>query len=437
VTLAGCGGPQPLLIWVGTESEAFYKTVMEEYAATWEAEKGEKFPHEIRVVGTDATAAAKFVADPEAGADIFQIPHDNLGRLIAGSSVISPITDDTLLDSIYDNSPESFHEVIKGEVGEIEYTFGVPIIAQSLVLFYNKKFVNETQVQTWEGLLEAAQNASSDGDVKQAMMLVGDDGFNNSFLLLGMEAATKESSLRLYENKDINDSYALGDDTVSRLKWGQRFFTNPNGFARPSSSGWQVALKDELVLSTISGAWHAKAIQTALGSNYGVARLPQFTITETDAYGTVTAGTVMQSGTFADTKMLVMKKNSPKAEFLQDILLHLSSAEIQEESFIQADNLPAYKDAITEFESMATNDLAKKQIEMFEFGRPQPFGARAVFNFYYYSKGAPALLMEILINQDVSDPKDNIGDFSTDEAILAQLQKIQNIWKTGNASLPT
>jgi hypothetical protein len=165
--------------------------------------------------------------------------------------------------------------------------------------------------------------------------------------------------------------------------------------------------------------------------------LPQFTITETDAYGTVTAGTVMQSGTFADTKMLVMKKNSPKAEFLQDILLHLSSAEIQEESFIQADNLPAYKDAITEFESMATNDLAKKQIEMFEFGRPQPFGAKAVFNFYFYSKGAPALLMEILINQDVSDPKDNIGDFSTDEAILAQLQKIQNIWKTGNASLPT
>ena len=437
VTLAGCGGSKPLVIWVGTESADFYTSVMEEYVATWEEENGETFPHEIKVVGTDATAAAKFVQDPEAGADILQIPHDNLGKLTAGSSVIAPITNETLLDSIYDNSPESFHDVVKASVGGTEYTFGVPIIAQSLVLYYNKKFVSPTQVQTWEGLLQAAKDASSEDDVKQAMMLVGEDGFNNSFLLLGMDAETKETSLRLYENKDITDNYALGDDTVARLKWGQRFFTDPNGAARPSSSGYQIALKEELVLSTISGAWHAKAIQTALGSNFGVALLPRFTITEADAYGEVTAGTVMQSGTFADTKMLVMKKNSPKAEFLQDILIHLSSAEIQEASFIEADNLPAYKNAILEFESMATNDLAKRQIEMFEFGRPQPFGARAVFNFYFYSKGAPALLMEILINQDVSKPADGVGDFATDAAILAQLQKIQNIWITGKATPTT
>jgi maltose-binding protein MalE len=436
VTLAGCGAPKPLLIWVGTESEAFYISAMEEYVANWELEKGEKFPHQIRVVGTDATAAAKFVQDPEAGADILQIPHDNLGKLTAGSSVIGPITDPTLLTAIYENSPDSFHEVIKASVGGTEYTFGVPIIAQSLVLYYNKKFVTESQVQTWEGLLEAARNASTSGDVKQAMMLVGEDGYNNSFLLLGMDATTKATSLRLYENKDITDNYALGDDTVSRLKWGQRFFTDPNGASRPSSSGWQVALKDELVLSTISGAWHGTAIRTALGSNFGVAKLPRFTITQADAYGTVAPGTVMQSGTFADTKMLVMKKNSPRAEYLQDILLYLSSPEIQEQSFVEADNLPAYKNAAVEFASMETNDLAKRQIEMFEFGRPQPFGADALFNFYYYSKGGPALLMEILINQDVSNPKDGVGDFETNEQILAQLQKIQNIWITGNMNTP-
>jgi maltose-binding protein MalE len=429
VALAGCGGPKPLLIWVGTESEAFYVQAMTEYAAAWETANGEKFPHEIRVVGTDATAAAKFVQDPEAGADILQIPHDNLGKLTAGSSVIAPITDQTLLDSIYGNSPTSFHEVIKAKVGTTEYTFGVPIIAQSLVLYYNKSLVTPTQAQTWEGLLEAARNASSGSNQKQAMMLVGDDGYNNSFLLLGMDAATKQSSLRLYENKDINDNFARGDDTVARLKWGQRFFTDPNGGARPSSSGWQIALKDELVLSTISGAWHGNAIRTALGNNFGVAKLPRFTITSQDAYGSVAAGTVMQSGTFADTKMLVMKKNSPKAEFLQDILSYLSSPEIQERSFTEADNLPAYKNAVTEFEAMKDNELASRQIDMFEFGRPQPFGADALFNFYFYSKGAPALLMEILINQDVT--QDGTGDFSTNAQILEQLQKIENVWITG------
>jgi maltose-binding protein MalE len=289
--------------------------------------------------------------------------------------------------------------------------------------------VTPTQAQTWEGLLEAARNASSGSNQKQAMMLVGEDGYNNSFLLLGMDAATKQSSLRLYENKDITDNFARGDDTVARLKWGQRFFTDPNGGARPSSSGWQIALKDELVLSTISGAWHGNAIRTALGNNFGVAKLPRFTITSQDAYGSVAAGTVMQSGTFADTKMLVMKKNSPKAEFLQDILSYLSSPEIQERSFTEADNLPAYKNAVTEFEAMKDNELASRQIDMFEFGRPQPFGADALFNFYFYSKGAPALLMEILINQDVT--QDGTGDFSTNAQILEQLQKIENVWITG------
>jgi len=432
VTLLNGCADRPLLIWVGTESVDFYTQAMEDYKVLYEEENGEKFPHAISVVGTDASAAAKLVQDVEAGGDIVQIPHDNLGKLIAGSSVIAPITDEDLLDSIYENSPETFFDVVKGTVGGTEYTFGVPIIAQSLVLFYNKAYINETQVQTWEGILEATRTASTTlSRTINAMMLVGDDGFNNSFLLLGMDAETKQSSLELYENKDINKNYALGDDTIARMKWGQRFFTDPNGAVRPSSSGWQIALKDELVLSSISGAWNAKAMESALGSNYGVALLPRFTITQADAYGTVSAGTVMQSGTFADTKMLVIKKGSAKADYLQDILKYMSSPAVQEQSFIEADNLPAYKNASSEFESMATNDLAKRQIEMFEFGRPQPFGASALFNFYYYSKGAPALLMEILINQDIND--DDTGDFVTNEQIIAQLTKIQNIWITGKA----
>jgi hypothetical protein len=37
----------------------------------------------------------------------------------------------------------------------------------------------------------------------------------------------------------------------------------------------------------------------------------------------------------------------------------------------------------------------------------------------------------------VSTPADGVGDFATDAAILAQLQKIQNIWITGNATPTT
>ena len=50
-------------------------------------------------------------------------------------------------------------------------------------------------------------------------------------------------------------------------------------------------------------------LKSALGNKLGIALLPKFTIRAEDAaFGTVPAGTVFQSGTFADTKMFVMKK---------------------------------------------------------------------------------------------------------------------------------
>ena len=133
----------------------------------------------------------------------------------------------------------------------------------------------------------------------------------------------------------------------------------------------------------------------------------------------------MRSGTFVDAKVLVMKKNSKYNDFLQPIIRYLASKEVQEGSFEEALNLPTYKNAATEFKSMATDELALRQIEMYPYGRPQPFGYDAKFNFYFYSKGAPDRIMQILLNKD--------NEFGTDEKILAELQNIENVWISGSA----
>jgi len=421
--LYGCSKQETLTIWVGDESQEFYQGVMDDYVAAYNEANEEDFPYLVSVKGVDTgSAAATFLEDTDAGADIFTVAHDNLGKLITGSSSIAPITDPDLLAQIAADNPDTFTDVIKGSVGGTEYTFGVPYIAQALVLYYNKAYISDTQVLTWEGILAAAATANN-----QALSLTGTDGFNNSFLLLAKNEMTQETSLRLYANGDINDNYATGDDVLSVMKWGQRFFTNANGAKRPTDSGWTVELQNEISISVIGGAWHFNAAQAALGSNLGVTKLPTFTVTSQDVYGSTPAGTVFQSGTFADAKMFVMKKGSSKAEYLQDIMKHLSSKDIQEQSFIEANNLPSYKNAIDEFDSMSGDSveiqLAVAQLEMFERGIPQPFGADTRFNFYYYSKGAPDLIMEILENKN--------SLFSTDAAILAQMQIVEAIWKTG------
>jgi arabinogalactan oligomer/maltooligosaccharide transport system substrate-binding protein len=423
-SLASCGGEAPLTIWVGTESAEFYTQVMAEYAAAYEQRTGTEFPHEISVKGVDTgTAASIFLEDTQAGADIFTVAHDNLGRLTRGSSAIAPVTDQELLNQIRNDNPATFLDVIKTKVDGTEYTFGVPYVAQSLVLYYNKKYLSESDVETWEKMVAKAQTVN-----KQALSITNTDGFNNSFILLAKNAETKATTLKLYENGDINQNYALGDDTVSKLKWGQWFFNHPNGARRPTGSGWQIELADEISISLISGAWHFNAVKSALGSNLGIAQLPTFTVTADQAYGSTTAGTVFKSGTFADAKIFVMKKNSEKEEHLQDILKFLSSKELQERSFIAAQNLPAYKNALNEFEGMdgdaIESVLARKQIEMFEHGIAQPFGKDNSFNFYYYSKGGPELILEILENPS--------GTMTTFEQIKAQLKIVQNIWITGN-----
>lgn len=423
LTTVGCGADDPLLIWVGAESEEFYTGKMTEYIEAYNAAHEEEFPFEVSVQGVDTgSAAATFLDDTEAGADIFTVAHDNLGKLIAGSSAIAPVTNTALLAQINEMNSESFLNVIKGSVDGTEYTFGVPYVAQSLILYYNTEYITEEQAQTWEGILEAATAAE-----KQALSLTGTDGYNNSFIMLATEYPSHATTLELYTDGIQENCFLTGDDTVAKYKFGQYLFTHEYGAKEPTDSGWEIELKDEISISVIGGAWHYSAAQAALGENLGIATLPTFTISEEQQYGTAVAGTVFKSGTFADTKMFVMKKNSEKAEYLEDILLYLTSIDVQEESFEEVNNLPAYKNALEEFAAFDTDsldiELATAQLEMFEWGIPQPFGASSKYNFYFYSKGAPDLLLDVLTNAD--------NAYSTDAEILAQLQIIESIYETG------
>ncbi|MFA6801299.1 MAG: extracellular solute-binding protein [Acholeplasmataceae bacterium] len=423
--LVGCSKDNPLTIWVGSESVDFYQEMMDTYVTDYATENGEDFPYEVKVVGVDTgSAAATFLEDTDAGADIFTVAHDNLGKLTSGSSSIAPITDPDLLAQIAEDNPEIFLDVIKNTVDGTTYTFGVPYIAQSLILYYNTQYITEEQAQSWEGIWDAAKAVD-----KYAMTVTDTDGYNNSFLLLSTVLETGYTSLQLYEDGDIDNNYVQGDDRVATMKWGQRFFTDENGGKRASDSGWEVELKDGITLSVISGAWDYEAAKSALGDNLGIVKLPTFTLTADDAYGDFGAGTVFQSGSFTDTKVFVMKKASDKADYLQDILKYLSSSEMQEASFNQEQNLPAYKNALDEFTGMQADTLeatlASSQLEMFDYGIPQPFGYSTTFNFYFYSKGAPDYIYAILVNED--------GLYGTDQAIYDQLGVIQNIWKTGSA----
>lgn len=437
-TLTSCKEDK-LTIWVGVESQQFYQEKMNEYVKKYNEKEDKSFPVKISVKAVDTgTAAGVFLNDVQVGGDIITVAHDNLGKLIEGSSAIAPIESEALISQIENDNHEVYVNAIKGFVQGEEYYFGVPYIGQSLILYYNKSYITEEQVDSWEGILEA-----STSEDKQAFSITDTDGFNNSFLLLAVSEDEKTSSLKLYEDGNIENSYCTGADVLSFIKYGQKvLFGSKNGGKRPTESGWEVELSDETSLAVIGGAWHFQAAQAALGSKLGIAKLPTFTLTEDTVYDVANnsdlVGKKFRSGTFADVKMFAKKKNSPYSKYLDDILLYLSSKEVQEESFVAANNLPSYKNATTEFEALdeskATTaeqklslELAATQIDMFAYGMPQPFGVDPLFNFYYYSKNGPERLMDIL------DNKRGSGNFTTDAALLSEMKIIEKIWITGKS----
>ncbi len=420
VTLYGCSRSKPLVIWVGAEVQDFFQEKMEEYVIMFEEREGRAFPFEVQVRAADTgTAAGTFLDDMDAGPDILTVAHDNLGRLLSGAGAIRPIQNEALIAQIEATNPQAFIDVIRADVQGQSFLFGVPYEAQSLILYYNRNYLSAEDVETWEGIWEVAQTNNV-----RSLSITGADGFNNSFLVLASDAETGERFVRLYEEGVLENTEFVNDEMISIVRWGQAFFSHPNGARLASDSGWEADLRTGTSLTVIGGAWHFRAAQAALGNDLGVAKLPRFTITEDHAHGSVSPNTVMQSGSFTDTKMFVMNRSSDKLEYLEDILLFLTTPEVQEQSFLRNQTLPAYKNALESFEGMTADtiqgQLILAQLEMFNHGIPQPFGREARFNVFYYQRQAPDRLLAIFRNTN--------NQFNTVESIIEEMNLIERIW---------
>ena len=413
--LVGCGGSGGnnnvkddgvIRLWVGEESAEFYQKVCNEYVAAHP-----DFGYTVEVKGMDTGSIAGTITnDPTAAADIYTVAHDNIGKL-ASTQCAKPITDQGLIDQVLADNPESFRNVIYSTLNGQSYLYGVPYISQALFLYYNKALVTEEEAASFEGLREAAKRADT-----KAFTVTGDDGYNMSFALLARKVSDHSTTVKIYEGAESVSggskgvSNCQGDDTVAIVRWLQDFAADPNGFKWASSDGWDADLdKDHTgVLAVIGGAWHYNTAKAALGeTNLGIAMIPTFTLTEASVEGLsgVSAGDVYRGGTFADCKCFMINAYSAAGKYAkeQELIKYLSGKDVQNESYVNCLNVPAYLGA-TDFIKQCYNDgkvtesqynLAAMQVAMAEWGIPQPF-ITGTLNTYYYSKNGPAVFRAMI-----------------------------------------
>ena len=391
------------------------------------------------------SVAGTITTDPSAAAEIYTVAHDNIGKLASGQCA-KPIMDEALTAQVLADNPVSFQGVIYSTLNEEKYLFAVPYISQALFLYYNKDLVTEEQAKTFEGLKEAAAAAAAANC--KAVTVSGDDGFNFSFPLLATRVSDHATTLKLYENATSTskgDLWCQGDDTVAILRWLQAYTADENGFKFPSSDGWNADFRNNDVVAVIGGAWHYNAAAAAVGeANLGIALIPTFKLTAESVEGlsSVKAGDEYRGGTFADCKCFMINAKSAGSKYQkeQELIKYLSSKEVQNLSYKECMNVPAYVGA-SEYIAKCYQDglvtesqyvLAAKQVEMAEWGIPQPFITTAL-NTFYYSKNAPQVYRALV---EMADRYPATGDVILDDTtsldgIRKGLYLINYIWKKG------
>ncbi|MBP5254993.1 MAG: hypothetical protein J6Z23_06415, partial [Lachnospiraceae bacterium] len=268
------------------------------------------------------------------------------------------------------------------------------------------------------------------------------------------KASDHSTTVKIYEGAATTSggskgkSNCQGDDTVAIVRWLQAYAADPNGFKWPSSDGWQADFdKDNNgVLAVIGGAWKYNEAKASVGeTNLGITLIPTLSLTVDAVEGLsgVAAGDVYRGGTFADCKCFMINAYSDTAKYAkeQELIRYLSSKDVQNASFLDCLNVPAYSGAadyirqcyqdgkITESQF----NLASSQVEMSDWGIPQPF-LTGTLNTYYYSKNAPQVFRAIIDQSEYPTTGDRIlTETKSLEGIRKGLYLIEYLWMHGVA----
>jgi len=218
-------------LWVPTGAKKSYTAIVKDF----EKESG----YTVKMVeSNDSKAQENVKKDPQKAADVFSLPHDQLGQLVE-SGVIQEVPEDYAKEIATNDTDQA--------VAGAKYngkTYAFPFGIESQVLFYNKSKLSADDVANYEtitskatfGATFKAMNAYATAPL---FMSVGDTLFG--------------------ENGETVDGTNWGNDAgVSVLQWIADQKSN-KGFVNLTAENAMSKFGDGSVASLESGPWDLKA----------------------------------------------------------------------------------------------------------------------------------------------------------------------------------
>lgn len=257
-------GNVTLTIWCSKEDQSFAREVASAYQAanpdkTYRFQYGEHGENDI---------PKKILNDVEAAPDVFSFASDQIATLVNGDA-LARIGGDRLTALKNSNSAGAVDSATV-TVGTEERTYAYPYTDNTFFLYYNKSIFNESDVATLDGIL--AKCSSS----RRFAMALNDGWYATSFYFgkgLGYEV-TYDDALA---EKTISCDF--GNDTgkaVTGAIW--KLVSDNRVKADADDSKINAGFQDGSVAAAVTGIWNRGSIESYLGDNFGVAKLPSYTL---------------------------------------------------------------------------------------------------------------------------------------------------------------
>lgn len=312
-------------VWIDTEHVETFKGIVADFQT--------EFPDvEVEIAaGSSADAKTEVSKDPKAAADVFMMPHDQVGQM-AQSGLLYPNT--KYADEVKANNVDS---AIEGATWNGEL-YGYPYGVESQILYYNKSTLSEDDVKSWATLTEKGKIGAN----------LGEAGANYVFGPLFMS-----NDLYLYgeTGEDPNGTNFNTEPGVEVLQWIADQKNNP-GVIQSNAEALS-NLESGVTDAFLSGPWSKNDVQKALGENMAVA-----------AYPTVDFGNgETQMKAFLGVKLFAVNQQTEAPLAAMALANYLSNESSQLVEFEKMGVIPSNK-ALQSNEAVTNDAVAKAVMEM-------------------------------------------------------------------------
>ena len=293
----GGGKHYELTVWCADADKEMIESMLVDY----ELENDQNtYEFTVETVGEDV-AGSRVIEDPDVAADVFSFASDHLGNLVKYNAIMAV--------------PDAYKSQVQSQINEAQFAatyngtlYGFPYTYENCFLYYNKSLLSANQVKSMENLLSATTSAETN-----IAMDMGDSYYTSIFLFTAGTRIFGENGNDVNDVNFNNANSLLACNYIASLG-------DQAKFKSVSELDQAAALKNGTVASIISGPHMISTFQTALGSNFAVAKLPTVKLDGTNS---------KQMVCFSGVKLYGVNRVSKYPEEAAKVAAYLSNADNQ------------------------------------------------------------------------------------------------------------